>query len=179
MANLSWLTPGIALGIGSLLVYAVFVFRQTRTMRRQNLVMQESEWIPEIFFDAAEDLIGTRGRRPWFPEFKAEVGGEENEDGWVDATFYPVAPDMSLHEVEWKTELPPHIRSFLRQLPEGDCRGKLHFKFETFTGEEYRLIYDIRLHITEHEYEIVEYPDMDRRLPWDQPDWWDRIRNRI
>lgn len=155
----------ILLSVGVITIYAVFVWWQTRIMRRQAIVTQEAQWIPEAFFSPENGQITFRGKRPWFPEFKAAVDGTETP--WHESLFRPIEDADTIIDIEWYTEIPDEIDQFLAALPEGDHSGELHFKFESFTGEEYTIIYHVELAVSESDFDISRYSSMDRILPWD------------
>lgn len=157
----------ILVAVGSLLIYAWFVHRQT-------LVMQESQWIPEAIHYFGEKLIRFRGKRPWYPEFKVEVSGDSS--GWIDQNIAPPEIKDDQTDVDtWVVDLPSNLwKDFLITLDEGRHSGKLFFKFESMTGEEYKYIYDITFEKRSDSYEINGAPSVERNLPWEKS-----IRKRI
>lgn len=173
MPIIDWLAFGVSL------LAVTFVWIQVRTMQRQTLITQESEWIPEVFYNANTGQIVTYGRRLWFPEFKTEIEGVENEEGWVESSFFPPENDGNGIDELWVTIVPEKMEEFWRNYEEGSYLGKLYFKFETFTGAEYQIIYDIDIEITEDGYSISHYPDMERVLPWDRRSWWEEFKADI
>lgn len=126
--------------------------------------MQESEWIPEAFFNAKTEFITFRGKRPWFPEFRAIV--DERATRWIETNFNPLDEENQNMGVEWITRIPEEIGEFLTEFEEDEHQGELHFKFESFTGEEYIIKYNIHFSVEDSEYEITHYSSMERELPW-------------
>lgn len=105
-----------SLAIGSLFVYSIFVFFQTRAMRKQNLVMQESEWVPETYLEASSRHALFRGKRPWFPTFRLKVGGHRSE--WLESSVRPT-PNYPEIGVEWETNFPNEFLDFFEQIEPG------------------------------------------------------------
>lgn len=178
---------GLLIGIGGLFIYAVFVYWQTQILSRQTKIMQESEWIPEGILDAENEVIYFTGKRPWYPRFRISLGGRNSD--WLDNFFWPghifeEKEDMELAKnnrgepvkVDWYTKIPQGVGDFLNQFDSGDYEAKLEFQFQTWTGEEYLMEFDLHLRVFSdaykesigREYQILEYPDMNLTPPWEK-----------
>lgn len=133
---------------------------------RQTTVLQETEWIPEVRQPLGANQLAFARNRPWYPYFRADVGGETS--GWYEEWIrrYSEAKDPL---VEWAVPFPDGVkRFFIENLDPGEHMGELHFRFESMNGAEYFFSYHIRLEVADGEYEILETPSVDRYLPWEE-----------
>lgn len=156
-SNLTVLSVVVA--IGGLLVYAIFVYWQTRVLQKQLLVSQESEWMPEVIHDLPNQ-IRFEGRRPWFPKFKAQV-----EDVSIDWVNSEVGRD-SRPVRDWVVQVPGKINTMIQSLDDGTHRGDVIIQFESLTGEQYEFRHSVEISIKDSGY-VMEVTDIQRSLPWE------------
>lgn len=64
--------------------------------KRNNLIQQESEWLPEVRHVLNSNWLLFSGSRPWYPWFKVELDGESS--GWVEGSVRVFSQKESIDE---------------------------------------------------------------------------------